>query len=662
MRKINHKEEGDKFHKKVEKMFQKLLPSSIKSYYHKKGSDIVVDLDQFKILIQCKNSNKKKKYTGLQTLIDSYSRKVQKECADVAVLAFSGYQIPLEYIRNKKKILQEDKVAIWSDKVVKSYDQLISSIGEYAKYQILGNLNLSSGNKPTFVKALSVQQKNQDYYIATLTPSFLLKAGYVARRIEDPKTYQRFIARVRVRRDIPMYLDKDIGLFPNSIILISDYPLKFEKGKLKLFERPASLKILDGQHRLYGFTNVEKSNLRENYDLICTIFDGTKDKKFPVGEQANLFTKINNESKKVPFSLLLELSKTYEEVHSHKREIKIMKELEKTKIFKNRFKGYQDDKGSINITAFCTNKAMQQLIRKNTGLLFRNVTNHSENFEIKRCVFYIKHFFRIIVKNFKKEWNNPPKYILCTDRGIMGLLYFFIKILKYSKYHLNRKEFNRVVKILKSKNPELRNDKLKRKYLGEGGALEMANDFALRVNEEIEDFDPTLVKDYGKPLEIKQFWRGQKEDAKQFILKCTNKYFEDKLYAKLMHVDETTFILLKELCLKCKNMEIIFQDMKNKKKCAEQLQKMRANGITIILTKKRVHERWIATYKYLLKLELDLKEDAICNNDHDKTLYKLGPDDDTIKRFKEIWEFAKQSRDEKILYDYNPEIDLENIN
>lgn len=656
MVRLNYKKEGNMFHKRMERMLKKLLPTKIKSEYHKVGPDIILRLETFKIIVQCKHSPKQKVFVGLDNLIDSYSRKVQKQNADVAILAFSGYKIPEQYKRSKLMILKKDKVALWTEPIIKGYDKLINSIGEYAKYQILGDLNLSKGNNSIIVKALTIKQKKMSYYVINLSPNFLLKCSYVARRIDNSKTYQRLIARVRVKRDIPRYLEDGSGLFPNAIILVSDYSLQPSKNnKLKLFERPASLRILDGQHRLYAFANIKNLNLRKGYDLICVLFDGTS-KKLPAGEQANLFTVINNESKKVPLSLLMELSKSFEEIHAHKREIKILTELEKISAFKGRFKSYQEIGGDISKPTFCTNQAMQQLIRENTGLIMKNTSGHStESYQIKRCINYLKTYFSQIAKIFKKEWNNSDKYILCTDRGIRALLYLFIKILKYNKYKLDKKSIQTVLKIIKSKPFEFRNDKLKKKYLGEGGASDFADNLATLVNEDLIDFDLTISKQYGEILENVEFKKGQKDEARTFIKQRANKYFEDRIYAKLMHIDETTFDLLNDSFSHCKTMWIIFQDMNNKKKCAERLKKMRSKGISIILTKKKNHERWIATYKYLLELGTDLKEDAICNNDHRKRIYRLGPHDPTIKEFNQLWHFAKENTTEEIIYDYDPE-------
>jgi DGQHR domain-containing protein len=658
MKKINYKKEGNRFHKKIENLLRKSGAEIIKSDFNAKGSDIIIKFDDSKILCQCKFSPENKKIQNLDNLINSYSRKVQKEKAKAAILIFGNYQVPEVYIQKRGKIISKDKVAIWTDKTVKSYQNLADSIGKFAKYQILGDLNINNSIKSFKVDAMKVKQMGFEFCLAKLTPSFLLKSGYVARRVEDPKSYQRYITKKRVTKQIPSYIKNELGIFPNSVILVSSYPLKYVKGKLTLRNNPSSLWILDGQHRVYAFANVPEIEIRNNYELICAIFDG-RSKKMDHNSQAQLFVKINNEAKKVPSSLITDLAKSFEGLDFHKRQINLMKRLSRTGMFIDKFKSYQSKKGVLNPTTFCTNQSMMKLTREGKGVIFKSIRELSDKKEEDRAYIFLKDYFKIVSQVFKKEWNNSKKFVLSTDKGIRGLLNLYERILKYTKYRNNQKKIKEVIKALKKSKPELRNSELKNQYLGEGGARDLAEYWAAKINETILQFDKNLSasKVQGQIIETLSIYNKKDRDkAIEFVLKTFKNYFDGRVMGELMHIDKTTFRYIRELSYKCKKIHLCFQDIRSedKKKCGELLKGLKDKGIEIVLTKKQVHERWLGTDKYLLMLNTDLKNDAISSKKHTKELLQINRNNEKISNFKKDWNYYRKMEGDVPKYDYSP--------
>ena len=123
-------------------------------------------------------------------------------------------------------------------------------------------------------------------------------------------TYQRLEQKSRLKK-ISDFINKG-GFFPNNIILnLSDKP-NFELvqkhdeagvhyGNLFLPNRFKSAWVIDGQHRLYGFSHAAEARQDDNiFVLAFEQLDRTK--------EADLFVKINHEQKSVPAGLLEELS------------------------------------------------------------------------------------------------------------------------------------------------------------------------------------------------------------------------------------------------------------------------------------------------------------------------------------------------------------------
>lgn len=198
-------------------------------------------------------------------------------------------------------------------------------------------------NFPLTVKAIRVVQSSNSYFVTVLPASVVLDVAYSdvlsARRSGDSYELdgtQRALQRKRLQM-IADYIDRDESAFPNSIILAVNY--RKEDGLLeddepfeperKLLEkhtdgivqskrweitessdgchsltiptRDKLAAIIDGQHRLFAFTQTSKPSSLDR-DLICSVF-----LDLPKPFQAQLFATINSTQKPVDKSLTYEL-------------------------------------------------------------------------------------------------------------------------------------------------------------------------------------------------------------------------------------------------------------------------------------------------------------------------------------------------------------------
>lgn len=146
-----------------------------------------------------------------------------------------------------------------------------------------------------------VTQGGWRFYTLTIPSDVLAKCCYVSARFDDPREgFQRRLDKKRAEA-IATYIDKDLGTIPNSVILSAQPDAQLEvtgRGKtIRFTEVPRAFLVLDGQHRVYGYTLAKKS-LR----VPVVIYNGlTK------SQEVKLFTDINTKQRPVPNELLLDI-------------------------------------------------------------------------------------------------------------------------------------------------------------------------------------------------------------------------------------------------------------------------------------------------------------------------------------------------------------------
>lgn len=123
----------------------------------------------------------------------------------------------------------------------------------------------------------------------------------VTTRKEDPiKGFQRELDEKRAE-DIAHYIDQGVGTIPSSIVVSAQDAANLKivgKGKtLEFTDTPGAFLILDGQHRVYGFSKAKKS-LR----VPVVIYNG-----LTRSDETRLFIDINTKQRPVPPQLLLDI-------------------------------------------------------------------------------------------------------------------------------------------------------------------------------------------------------------------------------------------------------------------------------------------------------------------------------------------------------------------
>jgi DGQHR domain-containing protein len=206
------------------------------------------------------------------------------------------------------------KIYLWDHQFIEYYQNLCTVIGSATKYNLLGEMGVEPRTKSLIqVPAWRTLIGHYPVYSFFVEPQSLLQASYVARReIGNEQYYQRILQKDRIGK-IRTFLKKGKS-FPNSIIVafekrpnFTPYPEISKQypwwpdwlvfGCLTFPANYRSCWIIDGQHRLYSF-----SDIHTDAKLAVIAFD-----KIPVTKQAEYFIDINREQKPVDPDLIWDL-------------------------------------------------------------------------------------------------------------------------------------------------------------------------------------------------------------------------------------------------------------------------------------------------------------------------------------------------------------------
>ncbi len=193
------------------------------------------------------------------------------------------------------------------------YNSLVEHLGTAARYQLLGNIfsKMTIKGMENRIPAIEGKMGNLTYYSFLIEPERLLKIGYVLHKtkahLDQMPTYQRLIKKDRLKK-IREYVNNG-GFFPNSLIISIDSSdkLKFDRapqnfqtdhatiGTLYLPREYQTAYIIDGQHRLYGYSESKFAGT----DTVPVIAFVNLDKE----KQLKMFMDINENQKPVSKTL-----------------------------------------------------------------------------------------------------------------------------------------------------------------------------------------------------------------------------------------------------------------------------------------------------------------------------------------------------------------------
>lgn len=290
----------------------------------RKFISVVAEDDETVVVVECRSRE------------DRGRKSLAKDLAE-SKLARRSFQrlVSARQKEVKRKILwiYATRNIIWSEKDVNEaadanirvltenefqyFDSFIGYMGPAGRYQFLAEYFQGQdipGLEDVRVPATQGVFGKQRFYSFVTTPRRLLKIAFVNHQAlnhpDGRPAYQRMISPGRIK-GIQHFIEKG-GYFPTNILLNftrlsrfdllprdnSDPHIKF--GWLYLPKSYKSAWVIDGQHRLYGYSHLSGRFLDQPIPVIAFELLSPRD-------EAELFVTINHEQKQVPKSVLVGL-------------------------------------------------------------------------------------------------------------------------------------------------------------------------------------------------------------------------------------------------------------------------------------------------------------------------------------------------------------------
>lgn len=361
----------------------------------------------------------------------------------------------------------------WKEEELEAYTTLVNQLGESARFQMYSILFF--GKKidelgDIEVPAIYGGKRKNKYYSFIIQPEKLLQVAYVHRREESNSeevsgTYQRMLKKSKLDRICKFINGKHF--FPNNIILnFTEEPI-FEKkdevgdivyGILKFPRSYGSAWVIDGQHRLFGYSETVRK-AKDTLPVVAFV-------KLKTVEQARLFVEINKEQTPVTSNLLWDLypdiycgveEEKYQILRAISLVVKKLNLQSDSPLHKHIYipSVPREPKGVTNLTiaSVCEGLKENRLIdRREEGLLFRENYEDTVDFASK----IIKAYFEVIAQSFPEDWEKGNKGLLRTNIGIRIFLVILRQLIKYLKYEGLERVYTKLeLKDFKSKVEEI---------------------------------------------------------------------------------------------------------------------------------------------------------------------------------------------------------------
>ncbi len=350
-----------------------------------------------------------------------------------------------------------EKLKIMTEREIDYFSQLSEHLGRATRYQFLAEY-LGGQKIPELkdVKVPAIRGKlgGKTFYSFVSTAEQLLKICFVNHRtLADPlalPTYQRLVKKGRLKA-IGEFI-KNGGFFPTNILInfeerrrfdqrAKNEPANIQFGDLHLPDRYKSAWIVDGQHRLYGYSVIDPKFSKQNLAVIA--FEELKRE-----DEANLFVTINHEQKTVPRTLLDELDadlKWGSAVPSERlasvaaRIVQSLTETVGGPLFRRVVaQGMQSDdamcltmpevKGGV-----VRSHLVGSLAQKRRMLISGPLSADTDERTVKRATEVISQFLDRIRSANPSRWDSGRKGGLCVNVGIRALLLLMNALIKHAE-------------------------------------------------------------------------------------------------------------------------------------------------------------------------------------------------------------------------------------
>ena len=449
-----------------------------------------------------------------------------------------------------------DEVNIITENELQYFETFMRHMGPAGRYQFLGEY-LKGQKIPglTTVRLPAIRGKigGERFYSFVTTPRILLKIAFINHQAlnhpDGRPAYQRMISSSRIKQ-IGEFIKKG-GFFPTNILVNFSDPPRFDLiasqhntdpsikfGWITLPSKYRSAWIIDGQHRLYGFSRLTEEFLDQS--LFVLAFENMGVKK-----EADLFITINHKQKSVPKSLLVSLLADIRMGDSDPSTAlsalasAVVRKLntERASPLARRFAtpGVPPEP-SQNLTIAETVKGLRRsgLIGKLSGktVVAGPLSEGSDDQTVNRTYNVLKDYFETVYKANPKRWEGGKHEYIATNPGIRAHLSVIAEVVSYLThkksldFYLMKPEdfaFNirHFCKPLFDYIKNASDDEIKTKFsrqFGEGGVKNYTYNLMKILNDHNSDFGNEEFQRW-----VQQSESNQVDEVNQFLMKLAER-------------------------------------------------------------------------------------------------------------------------------------------
>lgn len=413
----------------------------------KRKVDLLAEVPELGVKIIGENKARKELDGSFTAYVHDY-KELKKVSGAKAVL----------FVSNEKDLNQDDKnyalnegFIVWESEELDYYEALVDTLGAVAKYEILHSMGIETNEEAFIYHVLAIHFKqpfsnsDTDLFLFTANPEMLLRTCVVLRKAAGSKNaYQRILKKDRLSKIARFITQDDDSLLPPNIIVhfnedvnwdSIDTPIQDSTGRkitltkkddselvvLQIPMKYASMEIIDGQHRLFGFVNTNPAT-KKFFNLVVLGLANVSQKK-----RTETFVAINDNARRMDPNLVAYLKLTEDEEDCQKDNelmaINVVYKLNQTTPFKKKIRFLDRGNQKITLKGFAGYDLKGLLGER--GLLRKYYSHNSDAYADA-----LRLYFSMLKSLFPNEWNNPEKYIIFTNRGISA----FLKLMKSSSY------------------------------------------------------------------------------------------------------------------------------------------------------------------------------------------------------------------------------------
>jgi DNA sulfur modification protein DndB len=339
----------------------------------------------------------------------------------------------------------------------------------------------------------------------TVPPKLLLKTCVVLRRAQGSKqAYQRILQKKRLGRIAAFVKSSDALLPPNVIVYLGDQvrwesithptkdtsgrrfslsrPYDYELGFLTIPEKYASLELIDGQHRLFGFALTDPA-VQETFNLVVLGI-----RSIDSAKRTDTFVSINDNARRVDANLVAYLKYNVDEAtcqaSNELMAIKVVVLLNDTTPFRKKIRLLDIGDERITLKGFAGYDLKGLLGPR--GLLRMYYNNKSADY-----VAALRLYFGVLKSLFPAQWDDPDKYVIFTNRGISAFLKLLKSILKTERRKLTQPRVKKYLKPLRDQWSDVHwvTATLANAYVGSKGWKDFHRDLVKVIQKKCKNFN-----------------------------------------------------------------------------------------------------------------------------------------------------------------------------